>query len=95
MQSGYAAYYYVEGNEPIYIGKSKIYIADRWKSKGVKCSGKSYLVSIRDIFNDIEKKPLKKWEKNLGNSKISITNDSTEQILAFDNCFCSLYWSSV
>lgn len=83
--TGYAAYYYMEDNKPIYIGKSKIYIADRWQSKGVKGSGKSYLVNIRDIFNDVEKKPLKKWEKNIGDLKISIANDSTEQ---------SRYWLS-
>lgn len=83
--TGYAAYYYVEDNKPIYIGKSKIYIADRWASKNVKGSGKTYLVSIRDIFNDTNSQPADKWEKSLNNLKISIANDSKGQ---------SRYWLS-
>ncbi|WP_314339978.1 cell envelope integrity protein TolA [Acinetobacter guillouiae] len=77
--SGYAAYYYVVNNQPVLIGKSKIYKADRWSKKGKKGSGTSYLVNIREIFGDTASKPNNTWEKKIGNLNISIRNDSQEQ----------------
>ena len=77
--SGFAAYYYVINNQPVLIGKSKIYKVDRWSKKGKKGSGKSYLVSIREIFGDKASKPINRWERKTGNLNISIHNDSQEQ----------------
>ncbi|MDO3664053.1 hypothetical protein [Acinetobacter higginsii] len=77
--SGFAAYYYVINNQPILIGKSKIYTADRWSKKGKKGTGKSYLVSIREIFGDTASKPINKWERKIGSLNISIHNDSQQQ----------------
>ncbi|WP_448761633.1 hypothetical protein [Acinetobacter tandoii] len=77
--SGFAAYYYVINNQPVLIGKSKIYKVDRWSKKGKKGSGKSYLVSIREIFGDTASKPINRWERKIGNLNISIHNDSQEQ----------------
>lgn len=77
--SGFAAYYYVVNNQPVLIGKSKIYTVDRWSEKGKKGSGKSYLVSIREIFGDTASKPINRWERKTGNLNISIHNDSQEQ----------------
>lgn len=77
--TGFAAYYYVANNQPILIGKSRIYTADRWLKKGKKGSGISHLVSIREIFGDSGSKPNNKWEKKIGNLNISIHNDTQQQ----------------
>ncbi|MBN6516851.1 hypothetical protein JZM36_08230 [Acinetobacter pittii] len=77
--TGFAAYYYVANNQPILIGKSRIYTADRWLKKGKKGSGISHLVSIREIFGDSVSKPNNKWEKKIGNLNISIHNDTQQQ----------------
>lgn len=77
--TGFAAYYYVVNNQPILIGKSRIYTADRWLKKGKKGSGISHLVSIREIFGDSDSKPNNKWEKKIGNLNISIHNDTQQQ----------------
>ncbi|ENW02012.1 hypothetical protein [Acinetobacter calcoaceticus] len=77
--TGFAAYYYVVNNQPILIGKSRIYTADRWLKKGKKGSGISHLVSIREIFGDSDSKSNNKWEKKIGNLNISIHNDTQQQ----------------
>lgn len=77
---GYAAFYFVIDDKAELIGKSKIYVADKWLKKGVKGEGKSYLVSIREIFGDDAKNYQTRWTKSLSKIDIDIYNDTTEQL---------------
>lgn len=77
---GYAAFYFVIDDTPELIGKSKIYVADTWEKKGVKGKGKSYLVSIREIFGDNAIKYKARWTKSLSKVNIDIYNDTTQQL---------------